>query len=119
MLLVLGGFAAFTAADTSFAYLNAFGKYGTGNFLDAGWFAGFLLIALGAVAAHTESPIDDPPRSVPAIEDVAPYQFANMTTVVWTPRLADLMVNGLAIVLIIADAAVSLYDLGLMLRSLA
>jgi methyl-accepting chemotaxis protein len=47
MLLLIGGLAANSLADSTFAYLTANGTYGAiGSALDAGWVAGYLLIAL-------------------------------------------------------------------------
>ena len=50
LFLLLAGVAANTLADSAFSYLNATGAYGAiGSQLDAGWVAGFLLIALAAL----------------------------------------------------------------------
>jgi PAS domain S-box-containing protein len=50
LLLVLGGLAATSLADTTFALLNANGTYGAiGSVLDAGWVAGYLMIGLAAL----------------------------------------------------------------------
>ncbi len=50
LLLVLGGLAATSLADTTFALLNANGTYGPiGSVLDAGWVAGYLMIGLAAL----------------------------------------------------------------------
>ena len=47
MLLLLGGLACNALADSAFAYLTANGTYGAmGSVLDAGWVAGYLMIAL-------------------------------------------------------------------------
>jgi methyl-accepting chemotaxis protein len=47
MLLLIGGLAANSLADSMFAYLTANGTYAAiGSVLDAGWVAGYLLIAL-------------------------------------------------------------------------
>ena len=47
MLLLLGGLASVALADSAFAYLTANDQYGAiGSVLDAGWVAGYLLIAL-------------------------------------------------------------------------
>jgi diguanylate cyclase len=55
LALLLGGVAAYSIADSAFAYLTAQGAYGAvGSVLNTGWFAGFLLIALAAV--FPESP---------------------------------------------------------------
>ncbi|HZK74851.1 MAG TPA: methyl-accepting chemotaxis protein [Clostridia bacterium] len=49
MLLLIGGLASNSLADSTFAYLTANGTYGAiGSVLDAGWVAGYLLIALAA-----------------------------------------------------------------------
>ena len=49
--LVMIGMLAFALADSSFAYFTEVNSYGIGNGLDAGWVAGYLLIALGALWA--------------------------------------------------------------------
>ena len=49
MALLLAGIAAYSIADSAFAYLNAQGSYASvGSVLNTGWFAGFLMIALAA-----------------------------------------------------------------------
>jgi two-component system sensor histidine kinase/response regulator len=50
LLLLLGGLAANSLADTAFALLNANGTYGAvGSVLDVGWVAGYLMIGLAAL----------------------------------------------------------------------
>ncbi len=50
LLLLLGGLAAYSLADSAYAYLNATGAYGAvGSVLDAGWVAGYLMIGLAAL----------------------------------------------------------------------
>jgi PAS domain S-box-containing protein len=50
MLLLLGGIGCLALADSAFAYLTANGTYTSkGNVLDAGWVAGYLLVALAPV----------------------------------------------------------------------
>jgi PAS domain S-box-containing protein len=50
LLLLLGGLAANSLADSAFSYLNANGTYGAiGSGLDTGWVAGYLLIALATL----------------------------------------------------------------------
>ncbi|HET7339411.1 MAG TPA: hypothetical protein VFK22_07665 [Candidatus Dormibacteraeota bacterium] len=66
MAFLLCGVAAYSIADSAFAYLTAQNAYGAvGSVLNTGWFAGFLLIALAAVypeapakAAVTQAPLD-------------------------------------------------------------
>ena len=49
LFLLLAGIAATAIADSAFAYLSANGDYGViGSKLDAGWFVGYLVIALAA-----------------------------------------------------------------------
>jgi diguanylate cyclase (GGDEF)-like protein len=51
-LLLLGlGLASMAVADSGFAYLTATGSYQTGDPIDAGWIAAFLLIMVAAVTA--------------------------------------------------------------------
>ncbi len=55
MALLLCGVAAYSIADSAFAYLTAQGAYGSvGSVLNTGWFTGFLLVALAAVYPDTE-----------------------------------------------------------------
>lgn len=66
MAFLLCGVAAYSLADSAFAYLNAQGAYGAiGSVLNTGWFAGFLLVALAAVYPEaparrlaTQAPLD-------------------------------------------------------------
>jgi signal transduction histidine kinase len=66
MAFLLCGVAAYSIADSAFAYLTAQNAYGAvGSVLNTGWFAGFLLIALAAVypegsrqAAVKPTPLD-------------------------------------------------------------
>jgi signal transduction histidine kinase len=50
MAFLLAGVAAYSIADSAFAFLTAQGAFGAvGNVIDTGWFAGYLLIALAAI----------------------------------------------------------------------
>jgi hypothetical protein len=51
LVLVMAGIVAFAVADSAFSYLTEVNSYGNGSFLDTGWVAGYLLIALGALRA--------------------------------------------------------------------
>ena len=61
MLLLIGGLAANTVADSAFTYLNANGSYkAIGSILDVGWVIGFLMIALAPLwPAPTVAPKAD------------------------------------------------------------
>jgi hypothetical protein len=66
MALLLCGIAAYSIADSAFAFLNAQGTFASvGNVVDTGWFAGYLMIALAAIypqaapkAAAATAPMD-------------------------------------------------------------
>jgi diguanylate cyclase (GGDEF)-like protein len=74
LLLVVVGLACAAVADSSFAYLNAVGTYGAGNALDAGWVAGYLLIALAALRAIAHPMRGAPPRRLPSrVGSLLPY----------------------------------------------
>ena len=54
LYLLAGGLLANLLADSGFAYLTTTNTYGPGNVVDAGWAAGYLLIAIAAfVSAST------------------------------------------------------------------
>ncbi len=52
LLLLTCGVAMTAVADSAFAYLTADGTYGGGSWIDTGWVAGFLLVALAALRAR-------------------------------------------------------------------
>jgi diguanylate cyclase (GGDEF)-like protein/PAS domain S-box-containing protein len=51
LLLLAGGLLANLLADSGFAYLTTTNKYGSGNPIDTGWAAGYLLIAIAGIRA--------------------------------------------------------------------
>jgi len=51
LVLLAAGLIASLLSDSAFAYLTTTHAYGTGNAADAGWFAGYLLIAIAALLA--------------------------------------------------------------------
>jgi hypothetical protein len=116
----------FTVADSSFAYQTASNTYGIGNSADTGWVLGYLLMGLGAFWLLSDrertrnfsmdSPLAPLPAATPKSHETVSYGVANKSR--FTPRLADHLVNGLAIGLILVDTGVSLYDLATLLGSL-
>ena len=71
MAFLLCGVAAYSIADSAFAYLMAQNAYGAvGSVLNTGWFAGFLLIALAAIYPEA------PPRPVAAQSSLDLWQLA-------------------------------------------
>jgi diguanylate cyclase len=71
MALLLAGVAAYSIADSAFAFLTAEGAFGAvGNVIDTGWFAGFLLIALAAIYP------DAPPKTAAGQAPLDLWQLA-------------------------------------------
>jgi diguanylate cyclase (GGDEF)-like protein len=54
LTVLAAAFAALSVGDSGFAYLTATGQYQTGNLIDAGWIAGFLLLSLAAALPEPE-----------------------------------------------------------------
>ena len=87
MLLLLAGIAANTVADSAFSYLSATGSYSVhGSVLDAGWFLGYVMIALAAV--WPRAPVNQAVDSAP----VDLWQLALPWLVVLVAGLSDLLV---------------------------
>lgn len=136
--LVLAGVLCFTMADSSFAYLTAIGSYGTGNALDTGWVIGYFLIALGALwNLRTPTVVADNPAQFRCSTPAGSYRPMTPTSssgaaLSWpvpsrgmyfqpswfTQSAANHIIYSGVILLIMADAGVSLYDLSLILRML-
>jgi len=71
--LVMAGVVAFAVSDSAFSYLTEVNSYSGGSFLDTGWVAGYLLIALGALWAMTSPAPEVSGAEESAISLVAPY----------------------------------------------
>jgi hypothetical protein len=135
--LVLAGILSFTIADSSFSYFTATNSYGIGNGLDTGWVLGYFLVALGAMWAIQQSRLaDNSGASTPAlafasralatvgapglsVERRGTMQPAYLRPARLTPFIADRIVSAIALLLIVADAGLSLHDLALMLKLFA
>jgi PAS domain S-box-containing protein len=55
MLLLLGGLAAISLSDSTFAFLTANNEYTAGDAVDSGWVVGYLMIALAALWPVSET----------------------------------------------------------------
>ncbi len=71
--LVMAGVVAFAVSDSAFAYLTEVNSYSGGSFLDTGWVAGYLLIALGALWAITAPAPEVSEAEESTVSLVAPY----------------------------------------------
>jgi PAS domain S-box-containing protein len=66
LLLLLGGLAANSIADSAFSYLTATGAYGAdGSLLDAGWVVGYLMIGLAALWPASERRVEEVGKELP------------------------------------------------------
>jgi hypothetical protein len=135
--LVLAGILSFTVADSSFSYFTATNSYGIGNGLDTGWVLGYLLVALGAMWSIQQRRLaDNSGACTPAValasralvtigapglsvERRGTVQAAYLKPARFTPFMADRIVSAIALLLIVADAGLSLHDLALMLKLFA
>jgi len=71
--LVMAGVVAFAVSDSAFAYLTEVNSYNGGSFLDTGWVAGYLLIALGALWAMTAPALAVSATEEATVSLIAPY----------------------------------------------
>ena len=58
------GLVSYAVADSGYAYLSNRGTFRIGTILDVGWVAGYLLVALAAIAPHRARIDVDEPRTV-------------------------------------------------------
>jgi hypothetical protein len=64
---LLGGLLATALSDSAYSYLTGVKSYATGNLIDAGWFAGYLGIALGAFCSRARDRVgNSAPFSLPS-----------------------------------------------------
>jgi diguanylate cyclase len=74
LLLLAAGLTANAVADSAFAYTTANGTYGSGIATDAGWIAGYLLIALAGLRAVAYPLRGSAPRLMPSrLRALLPY----------------------------------------------
>ena len=64
ILLIIGGLGSIAVADSTFAYLQAQATFGSGNVVDIGWVAGYLMVGLAALFALNRS-MGSKPGSLP------------------------------------------------------
>lgn len=88
MGLLAAGFLAYSIADTAYAYLDAMRAYTSGALADIGWVAGYLLLALAALAPEAA-------RSTSAPGGRASEHPAGMSSlVVYVPVVSAVVVAG-------------------------
>ena len=73
ILLLIGGLGLLAMSDSTFAYLQAQATFGSGNVVDVGWVAGYLMVGLAALFALNR-PMATKPGSAPRWSTAAlPY----------------------------------------------
>jgi hypothetical protein len=90
---LLGGLLAMAFADSAYAYLKGVEDFASGGPLDAGWFAGYVGIALSAWLADAERSeirVTDSPPLVP----LAPVAPLAPVVIPFVPVIAALLVLG-------------------------
>ena len=127
LLLLLGGLAANSLADSAFAYLNATGNYGAiGSVLDVGWVGGYLMIGLaalwpsGAGARLTDDrPIDIWQLALPWLALLGVGLSAIVLAVLGHPLdvFQTLLVGALAILVMVSQIYAHSESLSLLIQS--
>src|SRR5947209_9928261 len=86
---ISAGIVALAFGDSGFAYLTAKGSYGTVNVVDAGWVAGFLLLAIAAVLDEQHDDEERRDAPTPRIALLLPYLPAATAVGVVLNQLAE------------------------------
>ncbi|MFP5347018.1 MAG: GGDEF-domain containing protein, partial [Actinomycetes bacterium] len=73
LALLAAGVSSLAVADTCYVYLTSVGSYASGDVADAGWVAGFLLVAASAVHARLRNGDETAPLSPPSLGSALPY----------------------------------------------
>ncbi|MDQ6855493.1 MAG: bifunctional diguanylate cyclase/phosphodiesterase [Candidatus Dormibacteraeota bacterium] len=79
ILLIIGGLGSIAVADSTFAYLQAQASFGSGNVVDIGWVAGYLMVGLAALLSFgrpMSSRRETPPRWPAALLPYMPLPVA-------------------------------------------
>jgi hypothetical protein len=111
--LLTGGIALVAFSDSAFAYLTADGTYNSGNLVDLGWVAGFLVLGVAALA-HMRAPhTDSQTATVPGPGALwLPYVPLALATVLATVHVVPHLAAGpivLIVVLLVAAVLVRQY----------
>jgi len=127
LLLLLGGLAANSLADSAFAYLNATGNYGgIGSVLDVGWVGGYLMIGLAALwppgagaRVADDRPIDIWQLALPWLALLGVGLSATLLAVLGHPLdiFLTLLVGALAILVMISQIYAHSESLSLLIQS--
>jgi diguanylate cyclase (GGDEF)-like protein len=73
LVLLTCGLGLTAVADSGFAYLTANGTFGSGNWIDTGWVAGFLIVGLAGLRSLRHPVVPRPERGAPRSRLYLPY----------------------------------------------
>ncbi len=75
LVLIGAGLVALAVSDSAFAFLTQNNDFGTGNVIDSGWVAGYLLLALAALWSITRGDGSEPGQDdrVSTLQVLLPY----------------------------------------------
>ena len=65
LTLLTVGIACIAVADSAFVYLGSSENYSSGDTVDIGWAAGFLLITVAGAAGRVSGPAEEEPDELP------------------------------------------------------
>ena len=86
LYLLAAGLVANLLSDSGFAYLTATNMYGAGNVIDAGWVAGYLLVAIAALRAASTPALtaakDGPPGRLGLLLPYVPVAAAALVAAI-------------------------------------
>lgn len=91
LTLLTVGLACIAMADSAFAYVGATAEYTSGDKIDLGWAAGFLLLTVAAAAGHKSGTEDDASDQLPGWASVwlpyAPLVLAALVAAAEPPQV--------------------------------
>jgi two-component system sensor histidine kinase/response regulator len=113
---LLAGLIGLALADSTYAYLVHVKRYATGNLLDTGWFAGFLGIALGALASNARCVRVRADSSLPALPSLVAPLLPMLVALIVAANSIDLAhrPDGVALTMVFALVLLALVRLALL-----
>jgi diguanylate cyclase (GGDEF)-like protein len=112
--IVATGLLGLSVSDGGFAYLTQVGSYASGGPVDSGWFAGFLLIGLGAAYALEQPPPAEPVARPWVALPYVPVSIAAVTMIVsivaGTTDTFEVATAGAVVVLVMVRQVVMVRD---------
>jgi two-component system sensor histidine kinase/response regulator len=113
---LLAGLIGLALADSTYAYFVHVNRYTTGNLLDTGWFAGFLGIALGALASDARDLRVRADSSWPALPSLVAPLLPMLVALIVAANSIDLAhrPDGVALTMVFALVLLALVRMALL-----